>query len=85
MGLKLNIVRILDTVATFSQKDPVLGDFSMKIAEKLNVFNKKVQERGALDPNSVLCTKQAPSPAFFALNQCPKSKDPKSRDYCIFN
>ena len=37
--------------------------------ENSNQFlTKKGQKRGALNPNSVLCTDQAPSPGFCALN-----------------
>ena len=41
--------------------------FFRKLSKKAN-FGQKGQKSGALNPNSVLCTDQAPSPGFCALN-----------------
>ena len=47
------------------QKSPDNPIFSQKTQAN---FGQKGQKRGALNPNSVLCTDQAPLPAFSALD-----------------
>ena len=49
----------------FYAKLPENSTFLLKIKA---ILSQKGQERGALNPNTVLCTDQALSPAFCALN-----------------
>ena len=50
-------------------KNYIFSVIFLQKSPKIEFFIKKGGQIGALNPNSILCTDQAPSPAFGALNQ----------------
>ena len=65
---------------TLAKKPPKSRKSPSKLKQKLQKIINQEPNMGALNPNSVLCTDQAPLPAFSALNPGSTLQIPKSRD-----
>ena len=69
-------------------KTPKSSKSPSKLKQKLKKILSQEPKIGALNPNSVLCTDQALSPAFSALNPGsalnPRTLNPGTTVFCLF-